>query len=154
MVGAVLAWPLAISVMLVPIVARYIPGTRAHAKARLEHGWKPAWPVVRRLWATAHALYSGPTGPCAELTPECLALRLVAQDSSPTSLNLQNAIDEQNIMLSAYCVLALALRNEYALLRTLPPWVAHSSQTFRHQVGCLSQVVTLAELIQTELASA
>lgn len=149
---AIAIWPfvvVALAVGALPhAVARCVPGTRANFQAKLERGWRPDWLTIRRLWLKANALYLGPVGPCAEITPEYLALKFVWSHPDIVSRqDLRMAIGSSSTILDAYCIQALDDRNERHLLADLPPGVGESKRRFKLRNCCFGAECTLGEFL-------
>jgi len=153
LVGAFLIWPLAVvaigSYASWLFLARYIPGTRANFKANLERGWRPDWPTICRLWSKARKVYAGPIGAGAEITPEWMLVRLLAEDHEISSADIRQAITPSDVLVSAYCVLALEYRGEHELLATLSNDVTESTAVFQQQSGCFGCHLPLGEFIKS-----
>jgi hypothetical protein len=128
--------------------ARHIPGTRANFLARLEGGWTPDWPAIRRLWSRAKAVNDGPVGAGAVLTPEYLAFKQVwMHPATVTGSELRQAIGTSTTLLDAYCILALDYRDERELLMDLPREITESKRRFRVRHGCFGVEQSLGEFL-------
>jgi|GEM_PF-4433300 hypothetical protein len=155
-VCAFLIWPFVIlsraGLALANIVLRVVPGTRSNFRAKLGRGWRPAWPMIQRLWSKAKSVDHGSIGPNAKLTIESIVLMQVIEDGRTSSSTIQLAITPTKPTLSAYCILALSYRREFFLLSNLPSEVVQSDGEFEYRAGCVSLHETVGNFLARQRA--
>jgi hypothetical protein len=153
LVGCIVIWPFVAlafgACALAHGAAGCIPGTRANLRARMDRGWMPEWPVIRRVWSKSRRVYAGPVGPVAEITLPYLMVRRLSQNDSVPSAQLQQAIGPGKPVLSAYCILVLAYRGEKELLCSLPRDVVQSDEEFEWQHGCFADRIRLSDFLRS-----
>lgn len=131
--------------------SRRVPGTREQIRFRLSKGWRPDWPTVRRLWASASTLDVGPidcflTGQMMR-TAEYMMFRAAVDDRRIASSELRAAVSVDAPTLSAYCIMTLWARGDTALLADLPDGILRSNRGIRWRYRGQRSRESLQEMI-------
>jgi hypothetical protein len=85
------------------------------------------------------------------MTAEALLLMELTRNRTIASSELLSAISDRNVVLSAYCVIALDWRGDAGLLSSLPINVRQSTKEFCYRSGCFQLVSSLGQFVSQHI---
>lgn len=102
------------------------------------------WPILERVFSSARAVYSGPTGASARFTFEAELLELLLQHPSGEYL-LSNNLENKSALVSAYCLAGLHRLNKCSI-SSLPSGLFERAEVVLWFPGGIGQRAPLGEL--------